>query len=265
LNYQAKLFEYIHVGSRQRAANLFNALTMSLTTRDANGQLLQLDGYLKELVRGLRIEVREPGPQDWAGITPTDVELLGDALPGLTILDIELSDKGAWLDPALIAALSRFPDVEQLELEASSAVGFQNARHVFQAFERLQSLKLKSVSPGWTLNAGRETILGRNRLDATPPPPNFGKLLTTLSLWNCQLVPAEFDFLLAALDPAVLKHLTIHQLQLKLPSVPEYAYPLVATQLLPFTPTLHSLHLVLFDRAPIPNNALRQILLDSGA
>ncbi|KAL8292805.1 hypothetical protein RQP46_001417 [Phenoliferia psychrophenolica] len=69
---RARLFEYIHVGSQKRVDKLLLALERSIRTRDGNGQIVQLDGYLKRLVHGLRIEIREPGDEAWSGLTPAN-------------------------------------------------------------------------------------------------------------------------------------------------------------------------------------------------
>lgn len=289
------LFYAPHVGSCQRADKLLASLRLSLPGQP------ETKGYLARLISRLSLDIRERplppgirrirkhGLED--GVKPMQVVELANALPKLESLVIDLPNDPGWLgDEAIIGAIRRFDKVRHLEV-TSTGLGWQNALAVLVDFDRLESLKLRGLTTGWTVLTelvSSSAAFTSSFLPATPYA--FTKSLTTLVLRDCALSELEFTELCESLAPPAppngadahpkpsLRHLTIHHLQSYASEDPltgglgdtsravvPFPPQRLTVSLAPLIPSLESFHLVLFDRPPIATNDVRSFLVSTGA
>ncbi|GJN93241.1 hypothetical protein Rhopal_006288-T1 [Rhodotorula paludigena] len=262
--FRSLLWSEPHVGSALRAKRLAEALALALPRQPST------KGYLASLVSHLAVEIRERRDKYNArrpegGIQPSQVVELARLLPHLGSLSINCLGKGGWLgDATIVQAFHEFKGLRHIEITGTK-VGYRNARAVADGFE-LESLKLKSLSSGWTTFADRSTAV--QQLFAMPVSYKYSSTLTTLALWGCTLAEIEYTSLFGALvpsaptTPTALRRLTLHHLSAPAPPdspLNPVAFPQgpLVSALLPLVPTLEALHLVLYDRAPIANAETR--------
>ncbi|GAA6012731.1 hypothetical protein JCM10207_005342 [Rhodosporidiobolus poonsookiae] len=275
-----------YVGSKSRADKLSRALRLALPG-DPNSA-----GYLAPLVRRLNLDIRErelPGKQDRSGayrgadgITPLQIAELAALLPDLTTVSLDASDKAGWAgDPSILDAIKKFKKLQHFEV-TGTGLGWKNVLAVVAETTILETLRLKAVKPDWTFlgETARDGLIYSQKHQPSVPYA-FTRTLTTLVLWECSLATTEFTDLFTSLAPAALlpasaqpvggadafpppalKHLTIQNLR-DSTSHP-FDQSLLVSHLSPLVPHLHSLHLVLFDRPAITNNAARADLYRSG-
>ncbi|GAA5853231.1 hypothetical protein JCM8547_000249 [Rhodosporidiobolus lusitaniae] len=254
------LFTAPFVNTRTRADKFSRALRLALPGHP------ETKGYLAKLVHRLTIEPRErelPRNEDLVGqysgadgVTPLQVAELASFLPELEALDLAAGDKPGWVgDPAFLRTLQKFKNVKHLEV-SSGGLGWSNPLVVCSKMEKLETLKT----------------------------------LTTLVLWDCILSLPEFTSLFESLSPSShhpttaqplggpsslptpsLRRLTLHRLRSRSPSLPDtpptdIPFPphLLISHLSPLMPTLTTLHLTLYERPILANNAQRTFLATSG-
>jgi hypothetical protein len=267
------LFDTPHIATKNRADKLVDTLRKS--------------PHLKRLVKRLSIEIRERelhlenDPHRThagsTGVTPLQIAELASLLPNLEELDVLAGDKGGWADSRILAALSRFKYLRHLEVQG---LGWKNTLAVCAEMNKLEALKVKGAQPGFV-------VVNIFAKDGAPSSlsPSFAQTFSTLVLWDCALSSDEFTSLFEsfapaahlpptaqpvggsdALPPPSLRRLTIHNLQALENNVDPIPFnpALLISHLTPLVPHLISLHLVLFERRIIANNANRSMLATMG-
>ncbi|KAI5476159.1 hypothetical protein MNV49_000377 [Pseudohyphozyma bogoriensis] len=260
------LFRYLHLGNESRGRALLKALNRTVVLKNSEtGKEQQIEGYLRPLVHGLKLDILNRNTKGAIeGISPATLSQLADVLVNVSFLDLSLSYGGTTFSNDMITSLGKFKNVKDVEAEGQGSVTLISFLTRFARNIPLESLNIRtmvSFLPGLSANFPLD------------PPPSFATSLHSLTLWECTLVPGDLEAILGALLPKPpeapkLRHLTLVRLatggQTTVPAEYEMPYEIPAALLLPFVPRLHSLHLILFDRASITHNGLRNSLVASG-
>lgn len=254
-----QLFSYLNIGTQKRADLLTKALKDSITVTTEEGPQL-LEGYLRKRIKALHLALITRGEgavYSRGGVNPGTVDLLAKLLPHLQSLDLSIRD--FTLDGPMRAACSQFTQLKELQVEAESALCFDEIMLVVFSL-KLESLKLKEVTDH--IGGAMARTITHYRTSA-PEKLAWAQNLRELVLWGCIIGAGELEAIFSTLPPDGLQRLVLHRVRSggrTSTNEPELPYQLHAGTILPFLPHLESFHLVLFDRPPITNTVQRQQL-----